>query len=186
MTHVHSHPTNHRFAWLTPLQGRVTSTGPWVLCENRTQHLENSDIPCITITVSALLQLLAASFPSEEPGGQQQSNACDSHISQCGRFKALKQRQDNCSSRLFVQKRSDYYQRLELHVDDTLVASYQEPVWPHLQHQHPATMARLTIPAACVEMLESAARSQASNCNSCGTVQPALLADTSSSEVEAA
>lgn len=158
MTHVHSDSPTHRFAWLTPLHGQKTSTGPWVLCENRTQHLDNIDIPCVNITVNALLHLLATSFNTDELDGQKSVSNYDGHVSECGRFEVRKHQQDNCSSRLFVQQRTDYFQRLELYVDKQLVAAYHEPVWPHLQHPHPAAGSRLTIPIACVELLENAAR----------------------------
>lgn len=129
-----------------------------MLCENRTQHLENLDIPCVSITVNALLHVLAASFNTDELDGRNSVSNYDGHVSECGRFEIRKHQQDNCCSRLFVQQRSDYFQRLELYVDQQLVAAYHEPVWPHLQHPHPAADSRLLIPTACVELLENAAR----------------------------
>ncbi|MFK7861837.1 MAG: hypothetical protein AB8B64_23690 [Granulosicoccus sp.] len=157
---MHTNSPNHRFAWLTPLQGQKSSTGPWVLCDNRTQHLENNDTPCVSITVNALLHLMAACFHPEELEERVDYPGLDHHASECGRFEIRKSRQDSCTSRLFVQQRTDYFQRLELYVDKQLVAAYHEPVWPHLQHPHQTASLRLTVPVACVDFFENLEQTQ--------------------------
>ncbi|MFK8083930.1 MAG: hypothetical protein AB8B97_26920 [Granulosicoccus sp.] len=142
------------------MQGQRTSTGPWVLSENRTQHLENGETSCVSITVNALLHLLGASFHTEGLSLHSNLSEHNEHQSACERFEVRRHQMDNCTSQLFVQQRTDYFQRLELYVDKQLVAAYQEPVWPHLQHQHAAASKRLTVPVACVEFLENLANAQ--------------------------
>lgn len=155
MLKSHSAHNKHRFAWLTPMPGQKSSIGPWTLCENRTQHLTHTDSDCVNVTVGALLHLLANAL-----------NATDAHKqnsieSECGRFKAVHHRNESDSSRLFVQQRSDYFQRLELFVDEQLVVAFHEPVWPHLQRANLGSSTRMNIPQSCISLLETQARNSA-------------------------
>jgi len=155
----HSANSSHRFAWLTPVQKQESSTGPWVLCENRTQHLEKGDLPCVRVTVNALLNLLATSIHPKGLDGQNELTGEHRITSGCGRFEARQIKQNNDTSRLFVQQSTDFFKRLELYIDDELITAFHEPVWPHLQQPQHATGSRLTLPLACVDMLEKAAQS---------------------------
>jgi len=149
MTMHHTSHTKHRFAWLTPMPGQQSSIGPWILCENRSQHLPNTEPECVNITVDALLHLLASAL---DASNTRTENTVEST---CGRFKAAHYRSENDSSRLFVQQRTDYFQRLELFVDGHLVVAFHEPVWPHLQRANLVDGNSLNLPQACVTMLET-------------------------------
>ena len=147
------HFSNNRFAWLTPLQENKASQGPWILTENKAHLYANTlDDSSRKITVDGILILIANAldFDSIRDCG---IAGCEWQ-SDCGKYKIMWNKQKSDSTRLFVQKREDHYSRIELHIDGELVLAFQEPVWPHLQHNSPSKTSRLDIPTGCLRSLQ--------------------------------
>ncbi|MFK7889402.1 MAG: hypothetical protein AB8B63_01200 [Granulosicoccus sp.] len=155
MFNNHSRTPNSRFAWLTPLDGHDNSSGPWLLTDDDTFRISQGMTDKITkVSVKGLLDLMMQVLDIETPTAQLKMQ--DEWKSICGRYNIRWHKQVSDTSRLFIQQRSDYFARIELYIDEHLIAAYQEPVWPHLQRSLPTPTERLPIPADCLQALQSA------------------------------
>lgn len=144
-----------RFAWLTPLNPRSSTMGPWVLANNQTDKLVEADEPhSRKISMDSLL-ILAANVLKLSESSNNTNLTENQWDSICGRFSVTWQRMTGDSSRLFVQQANDYFARIELRMDDMLLAAFNEPVWPHLQRNHALNADKLFIPGDYLDALES-------------------------------
>lgn len=160
--HHLSNKKKNRFAWLTPLSPEVTANGPWVLAENETyRYFEADETHCRKIPIDSLL-LLAASVLTIPSSSSTETR--DTWKSACGRYRVEWKKQQSDSSRLFVQQAEDYYARIELFIDDALLAAFHEPVWPHLQRAPLISVDRLIVPSACLDALEASASNTQRTC----------------------
>ncbi len=126
----------------------------------------------VSISAEALLNLLASGlFAKQSQSATIDSERHDSTQSACEKFEIRRLKKTGDNTRLFVQQRADYFQRLELYVENELIAAFNEPVWPHLQH--PNTGSRLNVPLACIEFLESLATRQPENDMLCDSANQA-------------
>lgn len=148
-----------------------------MLCENHTHRLPDRQHATANVTIDALLRLMATAFleSSEELGNP--ISTPDSYISKCHRFEIRRQKNDEDNTPLFVQQQTDYFQRLELFIDNQLIAAYQEPVWPHLQDQQSLGVSQLNLPVACMEFLEHRASSTSGSHSSLESANQAFHQD---------
>ncbi len=153
----HAHIPNNRFAWLTPVQSTATSKGPWILTENQTHHFASTtDEQSRKITVDGLLTLLASVLNLDS--AQSRYSKCNSWQSECQKYRLILNKCKGDNSRLFVQRKDDYYSRIELYNEEKLIIAFQEPVWPHLQHSSLSDIGWLDIPTHCLLSLENNTR----------------------------
>lgn len=150
-----------RLAWLTPLQISQCFGKSWVLTYNSSQFKAKTDTPCTRITADALLLLMETTVDANQHDAFSANGVCSTFKSDCGRFEVRWQKQESTAERLFVQQANDYFQRLELIIDQNITATFQEPVWPHLQAPKPETLKTLMIPTSCIKWLESEPRTRA-------------------------
>lgn len=161
MQHQHNKESS-RFAWLTPLNPGSSTMRPWVLASNQTDKLVKPDEPhSRKISMDSLLLLAASVLNRSEPCSNTTLAEYQWH-SLCGRFSVGWQRMSGDSSRLFVQQASDCFARMEMRMDDRLLAAFNEPVWPHLQRTQAFNPDCLFIPGDFLDALE---RGGASTCH---------------------
>lgn len=154
--HHLSNKNKNRFAWLPPLGNQDSAKGPWIIVDNQTyRYLEQDQEHCRNISISSLLLLAAGVL--NIPNTTSSSNTQDIWNSECGRYRVARKKQVSDSSRLFVQHKDDYYTRIELFIDDASVATFHEPVWPHLQSATSTSTERLTVPGDYLDALEASA-----------------------------
>ncbi len=156
--HHLSKKNNNRFAWLPPLSNQESVKGPWVIVDNQTyRFLEQDQEQCRKISIGSLLLLAAGVL--NIPNSTASNVTQDTWSSECGRYRVAWKKQVGGSSRLFIQHKDDYYTRIELFIDGASVATFNEPVWPHLQRAT-LTSDRLILPSGYLDALEASASKQ--------------------------
>lgn len=147
---------NTKFAWLTPLHDSKKSHGPWILSDNETQTYSALPIDARSkISVDGLLTLLSSILDTSPLPTELESSR--TITSACGLYGITSYKQGSDSSRLFVQRKEDFYTRIELYIEGKLIVSFQEPIWPFLQDQVAPYGNRLEIPNDCLNWLEKTA-----------------------------
>ena len=153
MAKLHSTPSNQRFSWLNAPAVSTAANGPWILSENKAVTSQSPADCWVNLPAKTLLTLLGSGLTAAQSQSATILATTHDHAhSTCGRFEIRRLRQLGDSARLFVQQRDDYFQRLELYVENELIAAFNEPVWPHLQQS--AISVRVSVPAACIQFLE--------------------------------
>ena len=154
--HHLSNRNKNRFDWLPPLSNQESAKGPWVIVDNQTfRYLEQDQDQCRKISIGSLLLLAAGVL--NIPNTTASNITQDTWDSECGRYRVAWKKQISDSSRLFVQHKDDYYTRIELFIDDASVATFNEPVWPHLQRATLTSTDRLILPSGYLDALEVSA-----------------------------
>jgi len=143
-------------AWLSPLANPPGHPSPWLLTSLSTFSITDADChEYRNITVLALLEMLTGVVDFQNC----QLSGASEFVwkSPCERFVVRWHRKLFDELSLFVQQRSDYFSQIELEIDGDTVASFEEPVWPHLQANRPRIPERLTLPTSCIQSLDAAA-----------------------------
>jgi len=152
--HHLSNKRKNRFAWLTPLSTQGATKGPWIITDNQTcRFFETDNARCRKISAASLLALAAGVLDTASSGSDNEMR--DTWTSDCGKYRVDWIKQASNSVRLFVQQKEDYYARIELYIDNALMAAFHEPVWPHLQQSTPASTDRLVVPGDYLDALEA-------------------------------
>ena len=156
--HQLSQINSNRFAWLPPLSNQESAKGPWVIVDNKTdRYLEDKQNQYRKISIGSLLRLAAGVINIPNAAASNTTQA--TWNSECRRFRVEWKKQTSDTLRLFVQDKDDYYTQIELFIDDASVATFNEPVWPHLQRAPLTSTERLIFPSDYLDALEASATS---------------------------
>ena len=157
MLQVLKNSTDQQGPWLKPLTGQNRTEGMWMLSDIDTRYTERRDATFEHINVNDLLQLLAQALGRCTIHARYGTASQATVRSECRRFEARWTHNEGEATRLFVQRRSDRFSCIQLRIDQHLVATFSEPVWPHLQRKHRASDSAVYLPADCLDVLRTSA-----------------------------